>query len=460
MNKKTLILINPSNQYRRGFALRQQSRQVPLGLGIIAALTPPNWKIIILDENIKPFRFREADLVGITTFTSTAQRAYEIAAVYRGKGIPVVFGGIHVSMLPDEALQYGDAVVIGEAETSWPNVMSDFEAGRLQRIYRGPHADLSQCPIPRHDLFHPSYLFASIQTSRGCPMDCDFCSVPVFNGHSYRLRPVEAILDEMEALPQKLIYFVDDNITGYSKASEKHAQELFEGMIRRGLKKEWFAQASLNISQNPELLKLAARSGCKMLLIGIEAENENALRDTNKHVNLTLGTKTYKHAFRTIHQAGIAVLGAFIYGMDSDTPSSLQARTKFIVHSSVDVVQASAITPLPGTRLFKRLQQENRILANHPPHSWKYFHFSDVVFRPAEMQAHELADNLWMAYQKIFSLKTLRMKFLRTLWNTKNLRTSVWAWNSNLNYRAVSMEEPPAVGHDIQNTSSEADYIH
>jgi len=440
--------------------LRQQSRQVPLGLGIIAALTPPNWKIIILDENIKPFRFREADLVGITTFTSTAQRAYEIAAVYRGKGIPVVFGGIHVSMLPDEALQYGDAVVIGEAETSWPNVMSDFEAGRLQRIYRGPHADLSQCPIPRHDLFHPSYLFASIQTSRGCPMDCDFCSVPVFNGHSYRLRPVEAILDEMEALPQKLIYFVDDNITGYSKASEKHAQELFEGMIRRGLKKEWFAQASLNISQNPELLKLAARSGCKMLLIGIEAENENALRDTNKHVNLTLGTKTYKHAFRTIHQAGIAVLGAFIYGMDSDTPSSLQARTKFIVHSSVDVVQASAITPLPGTRLFKRLQQENRILANHPPHSWKYFHFSDVVFRPAEMQAHELADNLWMAYQKIFSLKTLRMKFLRTLWNTKNLRTSVWAWNSNLNYRAVSMEKPPAVGHDIQNTSSEADYIH
>ncbi len=453
-------MINPSNQYRRGFALRQQSRQVPLGLGIIAALTPPNWKIIILDENIKPFRFREADLVGITTFTSTAQRAYEIAAVYRGKGIPVVFGGIHVSMLPDEALQYGDAVVIGEAETSWPNVMSDFEAGRLQRIYRGPHADLSQCPIPRHDLFHPSYLFASIQTSRGCPMDCDFCSVPVFNGHSYRLRPVEAILDEMEALPQKLIYFVDDNITGYSKASEKHAQELFEGMIRRGLKKEWFAQASLNISQNPELLKLAARSGCKMLLIGIEAENENALRDTNKHVNLTLGTKTYKHAFRTIHQAGIAVLGAFIYGMDSDTPSSLQARTKFIVHSSVDVVQASAITPLPGTRLFKRLQQENRILANHPPHSWKYFHFSDVVFRPAEMQAHELADNLWMAYQKIFSLKTLRMKFLRTLWNTKNLRTSVWAWNSNLNYRAVSMEKPPAVGHDIQNTSSEADYIH
>ncbi len=440
--------------------MRQQSRQVPLGLGIIAALTPPNWKIIILDENIKPFRFREADLVGITTFTSTAQRAYEIAAVYRGKGIPVVFGGIHVSMLPDEALQYGDAVVIGEAETSWPNVMSDFEAGRLQRIYRGPHADLSQCPIPRHDLFHPSYLFASIQTSRGCPMDCDFCSVPVFNGHSYRLRPVEAILHEMEALPQKLIYFVDDNITGYSKASEKHAQELFEGMIRRGLKKEWFAQASLNISQNPELLKLAARSGCKMLLIGIEAENENALRDTNKHVNLTLGTKTYKHAFRTIHQAGIAVLGAFIYGMDSDTPSSLQARTKFIVHSSVDVVQASAITPLPGTRLFKRLQQENRILANHPPHSWKYFHFSDVVFRPAEMQAHELADNLWMAYQKIFSLKTLRMKFLRTLWNTKNLRTSVWAWNSNLNYRAVSMEKPPAVGHDIQNTSSEADYIH
>jgi len=460
LNKKTLILINPSNQYRRGFALRQQSRQVPLGLGIIAALTPANWKIIILDENIKPIRFREADLVGITAFTSTALRAYEIASVYREKGIPVVLGGIHVSMLPDEALQYGDAVVIGEAETSWPKVMHDFEAGRLQKIYRSPHADLSQYPIPRHDLFHPSYLFASIQTSRGCPMDCDFCSVPAFNGHRYRLRPVEAILNEMETLPQKLIYFVDDNITGYSKASEKHAQELFEGMIRRRLKKEWFAQASLNISQNPELLKLAARSGCKMLLIGIEAEDENALRDANKHVNLALGTKTYKHAFRTIHQAGIAVLGAFIYGMDSDTPSALQNRTKFIERSSVDVVQASAMTPLPGTRLFNRLQQENRIIAHHTPYSWKYFHFSDVVFKPAKMEAQELADNLWMAYQKIFSKKSLRIKFLRTLWNTKNLRTAVWAWNSNLNYRAVSMEKPPVVCYDLQNTSSETDDIH
>ncbi|MGC8864637.1 MAG: B12-binding domain-containing radical SAM protein [Bacteroidales bacterium] len=394
-----------------------------------------------MDENIRPFRYRPADLVAITAFTTTVSRAYEIAEIYRREGTPVVIGGIHASMLPQEAMQYADAVVVGEAESVWPQILKDFENGRLQPLYKAPPADLTRMPAPRHDIFHPSYLFASIQTSRGCPMDCDFCSVPAFNGHRYRLRPVEAILEEMSSVRNRLIYFVDDNIVGYNEKAREHAALLFEGMIRKGLRKEWFAQASLNIAQDPELLKLAARSGCKMLLIGIEAESEDALNDTNKRLNLKLGVDKYARSFRTIHKAGIAVLGAFIYGMDSDTQESLHKRTKFILRSSVDVVQASAMTPLPGTRLFDRMRKENRLLSHSFPQHWQHFHFTDVVFRPKQMEPEALAAEMNRVYHSICSMTTLRIKFLRTLWNTRSLRTAVWAWNSNLNYRMVAFEK-------------------
>jgi radical SAM superfamily enzyme YgiQ (UPF0313 family) len=440
--KPTLLLINPSNQYRRGFTLRQESRQVPLGLGMVAALTPSHWKVILLDENIKPFRYRPADLVAITAFTSTVARAYEIAAIYRSQGIPVVIGGIHASMLPEESKQFADAVVVGEAESIWPAVIRDFEAGRLQKIYKAPPADLSQMPAPKHEIFHPSYLFASIQTSRGCPMDCDFCSVPVFNGHQYRLRPVEAILEEMASVRNRLIYFVDDNIVGYNDKAREHALEIFEGMIRRNLRKEWFAQASMNIAQDKELLKMASRSGCKMLLLGVEAESESQLHDTNKRLNLKLGINNYAHAFKAIHKAGIAVLGAFIYGMDSDSPETLRKRTQYILRSSVDVIQASVMTPLPGTRLYERMAKDNRILPARLPEHWQHYHFSDVVFRPAQMEAETLASEINRAYATLFQGGALRLKFLRTLWNTRSLRTAVWAWNSNFNYRSVALERP------------------
>jgi radical SAM superfamily enzyme YgiQ (UPF0313 family) len=437
---KRLLLINPANSYRRGYLLRRQSKQAPLGLGIIAALTPPGWNIRIIDENFREFHFREADLVGITAVTASVNRTYEIAAQYREKGIPVILGGIHVSALPEEALQHADAVVIGEAEGAWQALLHDFESGSLKKIYESPLVDLKDSPHARHDLFHPGYFFASIQTSRGCPMDCDFCSVPFFNGHKYRLRDPEAVVDEVQSVPNRLIYFVDDNIIGYNKAAEDHAVSIFEGMIRRNLKKEWFAQASLNIAEKPEILELAARSGCRMLLLGVEAETAEALEDSNKRVNLKLGTDNYKKAFRVIHKKGIAVLGAFIYGMESDTVASLQKRTDYILSSSVDVCQASVMTPLPGTRIYERLKSGGKILCRNFPKDWEHFHFSDVVFQPARMTPQELALSTDRAYSRLASMTTLRTKFVRTLWNTRSLRAAVWAWNSNLNYRGIARE--------------------
>lgn len=439
---KRLLLINPANAYRKGYLLRRESKQAPLGLGIVASLTPPEWSIKILDENFREFRYREADLVGITAMTASANRAYEIAAIYREKGIPVVLGGIHASSLPEEALHYVDSIVIGEAEGSWGRLLDDFNNGALQKTYQSGLSDMKNVPPARHDLFHPGYFFASIQTSRGCPMDCEFCSVPSFNGHQYRLRDPNLVVDEIASVPYSLIYFVDDNIIGYNNTSEEHAAAIFEGMIMRNLKKEWFAQASLNIFEKPELLKLAKRSGCRMLLIGIEAENAEALKDSNKKVNLRLGVDNYKNAFKMIHRQGITVLGAFIYGMESDNPESLKKRTQYILSSSVDVTQASVMTPLPGTRLFDKINKEDRLLCHNFPKDWQHFHFSDVVFSPARMSPKELADMTNEAYHEICSMHTLRKKFIRTWWNTRSLRCAVWAWNSNLNYRSVGLERP------------------
>jgi radical SAM superfamily enzyme YgiQ (UPF0313 family) len=447
-HSRRLLLVNPVNTYRKGYLLRRESKQAPLALGILAALTPSDWQVKIADENFQAFRFREADLVGITAMTASANRAYEIAAIYREKGIPVVMGGIHASSLPDEALRYVDSVVIGEAEGIWDQVLGDAAGGVLQKVYRSGMADFRKAPPARHDLFHPGYLFASIQTSRGCPMDCEFCSVPAFNGHQYRLRDPEAVLEEIASVPHKMIYFVDDNIAGYNRQAEDHARAIFEGMIRRNLKKEWFAQTSLNIVEKPDLLKLAARSGCRMLLLGIEAEDPDALKDANKKLNLRMGVESYRKAFRTIHQHGIVVLGAFIFGMDSDTPESLERRTRYILKSSVDVTQASVMTPLPGTRLFEKMKGDKRLICQEFPLDWQHFHFSDVVFQPVNMTPETLARTTDASYQKICSLWTIRKKFIRTWWNTRSLRSAIWAWNSNLNYRSVGLEKRSHYSYD------------
>ncbi|MBN1887278.1 MAG: cobalamin-dependent protein, partial [Thermoflexales bacterium] len=214
--KHKLVLVNPVNPARTGLTVNKSSRFPPIGLGIVAALTPETWDVALVDENWEPFAYQEADpstgsgpsLVGITAFTASAKRAYEIAAAYRERGVPVVMGGIHASMCTEEALQYVDAVVVGEAEAVWPQVVADVEAGQLQRVYQGEWTDMAGSPRPRRDLFHPGYLFASVQTSRGCPMDCEFCSVTAFNGRRYRRRPPAEVLDELETIPQKMLFFV------------------------------------------------------------------------------------------------------------------------------------------------------------------------------------------------------------------------------------------------------------
>jgi radical SAM superfamily enzyme YgiQ (UPF0313 family) len=440
LKKKRLLLINPNNPYKKGLAIRRESLQPPLGLGIIAALTPSDWSIRILDENFKSFKFREADLVGITALTATAARAYEIAAEFRAKGIPTVIGGVHATLMPDEAANYTDTVVTGEAENIWGTILSDFTSGNLKKRYNGTLPDLSTSPIPRHDLFHPGYIFAAVQATRGCPLNCDFCSVPTLSGHMHRLRDVKDILDELESIPHRLIYFVDDNLIGTSREAREHAIALFRGMIERKLNKEWFAYASLNVADYEEVIELAAKSGCRIFLIGIEAEKPEQLEEANKKMNLKIGPENYGGVVRILHKHGICALGTFIYGLDHDTPEDLKARTRYMLRSPFDMTQGTILTPFPGTRLFDRLQAEGRILCTKFPEDWKYFQGMDIVYQPKQMSPDVLAENMNQAVHSLYSRRQIVYSMLRTLWNTRKLTPALWSYNTNLNYRKISFE--------------------
>ena len=436
---RKLILINPVNPARTGLTVNKSSRFPPIGLGIVAALTPDEWEVSLIDENWAPFAMQEADLVGITAFTASAPRAYQIAAAYRERGVPVVMGGIHASMCTDEALRFVDTVVTGEAETVWPQVIADFEAGRLQRLYQSTWGDLNGYPQPRRDLFHPDYMFASVQTSRGCPMNCEFCSVTAFNGRRYRRRPIEEVLDELETIPQQMLFFVDDNIIGYGENAKREALALFKGMVERRIDKMWFCQASLNFADDEEVLHWASRAGCKMVFLGLESEEVDALAEVNKHLNLKLGVAHYAEAFRRIHRAGIAVLGAFIFGMDHDCPHSLQRRADYMIHSGIDVMQRTYLTPLPGTRLFAQLEKENRLLYTDFPQDWAHYDMSEVVYRPQQMQPQDLEQVMSESGKHMYAWPVLMRKALRTIWRTRNPMATMFAFQSNVNYRNVSV---------------------
>jgi len=443
---RKLVLVNPVNPARTGLTVNKSSRFPPLGLGIVAALTPGHWGVDLVDENWEPFVYQDADpstgsgqtLVGITAFTASANRAYEIAAAYRERGVPVVMGGIHASMCADEALRFVDAVVVGEAETVWPQVVADVEAGQLRQVYRGEWTDLVGLPHPRRDLFHPGYMFASVQTSRGCPMDCEFCSVTAFNGRRYRRRPPEEVLDELETIPQKMLFFVDDNIIGYGRESREQALAIFRGMVERKMDKWWFCQASLNFADDEEVLHWAGRAGCKMVFLGLEAEEVDVLAEVNKRLNLRRGVESYEEAFRRIHRAGIAVLGAFIFGMDGDTPESLRHRTEYMVHSGVDVMQKTFLTPLPGTRLFDQLRNEGRLLYTDFPRDWERYDMGEAVHRPQGMTPEALTQVMGESGRRMYAWPVLVRKAVRTLWETRNPMAAMFVWQSNVNYRNVS----------------------
>ncbi len=361
-----------------------------LSLAALAAVTPDEWQIELVDENIESIDFdREADLVALTAMTPQAPRAYRIADAFRKRGTPVVIGGFHASNLPDEALLHADAVVVGEGELVWPFLLADFRKGALERIYRpAGHLDMGQIPPAGREIFNGKrYLFTNtIQTTRGCPFDCEFCSVTAFYGRKYRKRPVDSVLCELENLRKKnsFAFFVDDNLVG----DRRFALELFDGM--RGMNFKWLSHAPIDLAHDRELLRAAGEAGCVGMFVGFESLNEKSLEAMGKVTNRASSYIEDSKAFR---DNGIGILGSFVLGYDGDTPEVFGNILSFCEQARLEAAIFPILTPYPGTAVRARLEAEGRIVSN----SWEDYDMGHVTFRPAGMDAGELqAGHDWL----------------------------------------------------------------
>jgi radical SAM superfamily enzyme YgiQ (UPF0313 family) len=390
----------------------------PLNLATLAALTPAEHEVAIDDGCLGPvIPNRSADLVAITAMTAQAPAAYALADQYRERGIPVVLGGIHPSMCPDEAGQHADAVVLGEADRLWPDLIQDFVHRRMKSRYHDPEPiDLAQITLPRRDLLDPTgyVIFNSVQTTRGCPFNCNFCSVTTMSGVKYRFRPVEKVIEEIKALDNRFIYFVDDNIIGVPR----RAKELFK--VLTPLKLGWASQVTINFARDQELMRLARESGCYGVFIGFETFSNQSIRDAGKGVNRP---DEYLRDISRIHAAGIKVWGSFIFGFDNDSLEVFRETLNFIEKSRMEFAQFSLLTPLPGTALFRQFEEEDRIVHR----DWSKYDLGSIVFNHPLVSAQRLHFEKNHAWRRFYSFTSI----LKRLGMPKT-RGDVILWIANL----------------------------
>ena len=376
-----ILLVSPCNKNE----IRPSQFSIPqLTLSLIAAMTPPEHEVEVCEEvygNIINFD-NNYDLIGITLMSQTCLRGYEIANEFKKRGKTVVFGGIHATVRPEEALRYGDSVVIGEAEGGlWAEVLSDAEKQRLKPFYKLEQLpDLQEHIFPRRDLIKCTsgkLDIAPIESTRGCPYNCDFCSVSRFFGKKQRHKIIRDIIKDAESCSQNHLFFVDDNIA----LDKKFATELFTEMIP--LKKKWVGQASINLSKDRELMKLAHKSGCRGLLIGFESMTEAGIGSYRKTL------KTVEEnviAIKKLRDCGILTMASMVFGLDSDTEAVFDITQEFLVKSKPAFLQACLMTPYPGTDVFDRLKSEGRILTDN----WSKYDTKKVIISPKNISPEKL----------------------------------------------------------------------
>lgn len=418
--KPRLVIIAPS--WIRTYWKGGKVLAPPLALPLLAGLTPRDIDIHLVDENVERTDINiPADLVAISCMTASAPRSYELADAFRQRGIPVVMGGIHPTVMPDEASVHADAVIIGEAEPVWHEVVNDWAANRLKPRYENYGlANMEGLPLPRRDLLkRDRYLTTNVvQTARGCPNGCSFCSVTAISGRRYRFRPVQEVVEEVRSL-KGWIGFVDDNIVGHGR----RAKELFEALIP--LKRRWVGQGDLSMAKDPELMKLAVRSGCQALFMGLESVSPENLLATSKRPNVGLDMGD---AIRKIHKAGIEIIGSFVLGLDGDGKDVFKRTAAFAIAHQLVAAQFSVITPYPGTVIREQLKQEDRVLSD----DWSKYTMSDVVIKPKNMTPQELQDGQKATYRDFYSMQSIVRRAL-TLRKKLFLRIIV-----NLSYRFIN----------------------
>jgi len=425
--KLLLVMPKSGRSHWGGVSKSGKAGFARLGLTTLAALTPGDWEVEIHDARVSPMNYSvEVDLVGVTGLTSEIPSSYEIADGFRAAGVKVVMGGVHVSALPDEALEHCDAVVIGEAERVWGGLLEDFKKGTLKKRYKGELCDMKNMAVPRRDLLDRSMYgagFNTMQATRGCPFGCEYCAVTAFFGNKFRVRPSDEVIEEVKGLGAKEFLFMDDNIVG----KPLFAKELFEKLIPLNLK--WGSQASITLAKNPELLDLFARSGGRYAFIGFESLSQKNLAKMNKGWN---SVESYKESIKKIHKAGINVLASFVFGLDEDDASVFQNTYDFIVENHISTAQFHILTPLPGTKTYRQMEEEGRIVDR----DWGKYHTGEVVFRPKGMTPEELLDGYHGMYHKFYSLRGV---LSRSFAHPHNIihRLAV-----NMSYRIKSLKMP------------------
>jgi radical SAM superfamily enzyme YgiQ (UPF0313 family) len=416
-----LYLINPSNPLVSIVKLRESRWNCyrvwkPLSLMVIAGMTPPEWEVTVIDENLDVpdyERMPSPDLVGITAFTSQANRAYDIAALFRERGVLVVMGGIHATMCIDEVAERVDSVVTGEAESVWLQVLDDAKQGCLKRRYDGGLASMENVPLARQDLLSTGYAFGAIQTTRGCPLNCSFCSVTVFNGARYRQRPIADVVREFQSIREKRVLVVDDNLIGTRPEHLERAKDLFRAIAKADLRKEWIGQATINFADDEELLELAAKSGCSGVFIGFESPNPEGLAELGKKFNLLRG-RDFRESVERIQRHNILVVGSFIIGLDVDEPGIGERIAEAASKYGVDNLNLMFLTPLPGTRLWDKMTKADRITLNSFPEDWKYYTLTYPVMKYKHLTLDGIIEEAIACNRRFYSIPKIARRVLES----------------------------------------------
>ena len=429
-----LLIIQPTHYYSpsdRRLHKTKKRALMPLTLPYLAALTPKEWKVTLIDEQLEDINFNaKVDAVAITTWTINSLRAYEIADRFRERGIPVIMGGPHIFFHVEEALQHSDAVCVGEGEDVWKEMLNDCAHGRLKRVYRSDDFhDMEDLPFPRYDLVRNSRRYGlvktySVQTSRGCPFRCEFCSERYYLGTSYRYRPVEEVVEEIKKIGARYVFFADSNFAG--KVS--HTMELMEALIP--LKIRWSTLWSTYLCKNSELMDLAKRSGLLHVNIGMESIDMETLRNMNKRANKV---QEYKEILENLRKRGISYSLNFIFGWDTEKPGIFDATLQFLMDNKVPVAYFNILTPHKGTPLYNRMKEEGRIINIDDIGRWPGIR---CYIKPAYCTPEELEDYVKWMYKRFYSVTSLLKRLPLPV-----TQANIASWIINISQRRVAFSD-------------------
>lgn len=428
-----------TDQVKKFFDLGRTNFTPPLSLLSLAAVTPPNFNVEIIDERLDQIDLDiKVDLVGISVVTRAAKHAYEIADNFRARGVKVVLGGIHPTILPNEAILHADAVVIGEGEIVWPELLKDFQNGDMKKFYDGKK-ELVEISVPKRSILKKPEMYLTtkvVTATRGCSNTCTFCSAGFAVGKEYRKRPVEDVISEIDSLPGRYLIFLDDNLG----CDIEYSKKLFRELVP--LKLKWAGAISVSALDNEELIKLAADSGCISLGVGFESIDAATLRSMGKIK--TNNPDMYKPVIRSLHAHGIPILGYFILGFDPDTLDTYKILADFIEETSIEMPSINTLIPYPGSPIFNKYEREGRILTK----DWGKYDtaIGSVVYRPKNMTSDELINSYFKLTNRIYSYSSVGKRLLTV--GYFDMMSFAWSLHYNFQQRQSVTAEMEQYGFE------------